>query len=102
MRKYKRIRAASFDTHCLSYGNSGGRLESFKVVIEYDTKADKITSSFVTSDTKFIYKEPSPDIVSFEAFNAMSPSEIKERIEAELKRKGNMEHQYMLKGENND
>lgn len=36
MRKYKGIRAASFDTHCLSYGNSGGRLESFKVVIEYD------------------------------------------------------------------
>lgn len=70
MRKYKRIRAASFDTHCLSYGNSGGRLESFKVVIEYDTK--------------FVYKEPSPDVVSFETFNAMSPSEIKERIEAEL------------------
>lgn len=84
MRKYKRIRAASFDTHCLSYGNSGGRLESFKVVIEYDTKSDKITSSFVTSDTKFVYKEPSPDIVSFETFNAMSPSEIKERIEEEL------------------
>lgn len=84
MRKYKGIRVASFDTHCLSYGNSGGRLKSFKVVIEYDTKADKITSSFVTSDTKFVYKESSPDIVSFEAFNAMSPSDIKERIEAEL------------------
>lgn len=60
MRKYKGIRAASFDTHCLSYGNSGGRLESFKVVIEYDPKVDKITSSFVTADTKFVYKEPPP------------------------------------------
>ena len=47
MKKYKGIRAASFDTHCLSYGNSGGRLESFKVVIEYDPKADKITSSLL-------------------------------------------------------
>lgn len=84
MRKYKGIRTASFDTHCLSYGNSGGRLESFKVVIEYDPKADKITSSFVSADTKFVYKEPRPDIVSFETFNAMSRSEIKERIEAEL------------------
>ena len=84
MRKYKGIRATSFDTHCLSYGNNGGRLESFKVVIEYDPKADKITSSFVSADTKFVYKEPRPDIVSFETFNAMSPSDIKERIEAEL------------------
>ena len=88
MRKYKGIRAASFDTHCLSYGNSGGRLESFKVVIEYDPKADKITSSFVSADTKFVYKEPRPDIVSFETFNAMSPSDIKERIEAELEWRG--------------
>ena len=84
MRKYKGIRAASFDTHCLSYGNSGGRLESFKVVIEYDPKADKTTSSFISADTKFVYKEPRPDIVSFETFNAMSPHDIKERIEAEL------------------
>lgn len=84
MRKYKGIRAASFDTHCLSYGNSGGRLESFKVVIEYDPKADKITSSFVTADTKFVYKEPPSDIISFDTFNAMSPRDIKERIEAEL------------------
>lgn len=84
MRKYKGIRATSFDTHCLSYGNSGGRLESFKVVIEYGPKADKITSSFVSADTKFVYKEPRPDIVSFETFNAMSPHDIKERIEAEL------------------
>lgn len=84
MRKYKGIRATSFDTHCLSYGNSGGRLESFKVVIEYDPKADKITSSFVSADSKFVYKEPRPDIVSFETFNAMSPHDIKERIEAEL------------------
>lgn len=84
MRKYKGIRATSFDTHCLSYGNSGGRLESFKVVIEYDPKADKITSLFVSADTKFVYKEPRPDIVSFETFNAMSPHDIKERIEAEL------------------
>lgn len=68
----------------MSYGNSGGRLESFKVVIEYDPKADKITSSFVSADTKFVHKEPRPDIVSFETFNAVFRSEIKERIEAEL------------------
>lgn len=84
MRKYKGIRAASFDTGCLTYGNSGGRLESFKVVIEYDPKDDKITSSFVTANTKFVYKEPPSDMVSFETFNAMSPCDIKERIEAEL------------------
>lgn len=84
MRKYKRIRAASFDTHCLAYGNSGGRLESFKVVIEYDPKADSITSSFVSSDTKFVYREPQNDIISFETFKPMSPSEIKERINIEL------------------
>lgn len=87
MRKYKGIRAASFDTHCLSYGNSGGRLESFKVVIEYNPKTDKITSSFVTANTKFVYKEPPPDIISFETFNAMSPHDIKERIEVELERR---------------
>ena len=84
MRKYKGIRAASFDTSCLTYGNSGGRLESFKVVIEYDPKEDRVTSSFVTANTEFVYKEPRPDVVSFQTFGAMTRSEIKERIDAEL------------------
>lgn len=86
MRKYKGIRTASFDTGCLSYGNSGGRLESFKVVIEYDPLEDRVTSSFVTVDTEFVYKEPS-DVVSFQTFGAMTVTEIKQRIEAELERR---------------
>ena len=39
MRKYKGIRAASYDTHCLSYGNSGGRLESLLNAILKPTKS---------------------------------------------------------------